>query len=44
MNPPVAAFEISEVLLVGQPGDRIEDRAVRPGVVVEQLDELGARG
>ena len=40
VNPAVAALQVAEVLLLGQLGDRIEDRAVRPGVVVEQLEEF----
>src|SRR6267378_553651 len=45
VNPAVAALQIPEVLLLRQPRDRVEDCAVRPGVVVEQLEELvhGAR-
>jgi len=40
VNAPEAALEILEVLLIGQLLDRVENAAVRPGVVVEQLEEL----
>ncbi len=40
VNPAVAAPQVAEILLPGQLGGRVEDRAVRPGVVVEQLEEL----
>src|SRR5882762_8209570 len=40
VNPAVAALQVAEVLLVREPGDRVEDRAVRPGVVIEQLEEF----
>jgi hypothetical protein len=37
-----AALQIPEVLTVGELGGRVEGDTVRPGVVVEQLYELGA--
>src|SRR6267378_27364 len=40
VNPAVAALQVAEVLIVREPGDRVEDRAVRPGVVIEQLEEF----
>src|SRR5258705_12842734 len=40
VNPAVAALQVAEVLVVGQLGDCVKDRAVRPGVVVEQLQEF----
>src|SRR5947207_8388428 len=35
MDPAVTTLEIAEILLVRQLGDRLEDDAVRPAVVVE---------
>src|SRR5947207_9269402 len=40
VDPAVAALQVAEILLVRQPGDRVEDRAIRPAIVVEQLEEL----
>src|SRR6266496_798526 len=40
MHAAVAAVEIAEVLLLGKLGERSEDRAVGPGVVLEQLEEF----
>src|SRR5439155_24754995 len=40
VNPAVAALQVAKVLLAGKLGDRIKDRAVRPFVVIEQLEEL----
>src|SRR6266566_3240361 len=40
MNPAKTALQVAKVLIVRQLGDRVEDDAVRPGVVVEQLQEL----
>lgn len=42
VNAAVAAFQVAEILLLRELSDRVEDRSVRPGVVVEQLYELGA--
>jgi hypothetical protein len=44
VNATEAALQVPEVLLLGQPGDRVEDDAVRPGIVVEQLEEFANRG
>ena len=44
VNAPEAALQVPEVQLLGQPGDRVEDDAVRPDIVVEQLEELANRG
>src|SRR5690349_19874539 len=40
VNPAVAALQVAEVLVVGQPGDRLEDRAVRPAVVRKKIEKL----
>src|SRR5216110_259327 len=40
MNPGKAALQITEVLRLRQGSDRSEDDAVRPGVIVEQLEEF----
>src|SRR2546423_15388545 len=40
VDTAVAALQVPEVRLVGEPRDRVEDRAVRPRGVVEQLQEI----
>ena len=44
VNPLVAAFQIAEILFFRELGDGGEDRPVRPGVVVEQLEEFSDWG
>src|SRR6266700_1260049 len=40
VNPAVAALQVAEILLLRHLGGGVEDRAVRPGVVVEELEEF----